>query len=200
MKILDIVKKKIKNIIKKNINYLTPTLVYESILKIPIEKLKSMKIDTVLIDLDNTLVPWNKRDVPKEIIDYLINLKKNGFKICVVSNALPLRVKKITQELDIPYIAIAAKPSTRPLRKAIKLLNSKIENTVIIGDQIFTDILAGNRLGIKTILVRPLANFELITSKFVRLLEYIILQYIQKKQILSTKEGRNEEGDSMVIY
>lgn len=199
------IKNKLKTFIKRNLLFLLPTLVYDSIVKIPIQKLKKMNIDTVLIDLDNTLVPWNKKEIPQEILQYLLNLKKNNFKICIVSNALPTRVKKIIDELEIPYIALAIKPSTRPLRKAIKMLNSKIENTVIIGDQIFTDILAGNRLGIKTILVKPLAKFELITSKIIRLIETKILDYFYKKNYIlnNNKElgdKNDEKRNNMVIY
>ncbi|MFN3995060.1 MAG: YqeG family HAD IIIA-type phosphatase [bacterium] len=186
-------KNKLKNFIKKNLIFLIPTMMYDSFHKIPISKLKEMNIDTVLVDLDNTLVPWHKKTIPDEIYNYLNNLKRNGFKICIVSNALPIRVKKISQELQIPYIALAIKPSTKPLKKAIQLLGSKIENTVIIGDQLFTDILAGNRLGIKTILVKPLAKFELFTSKIIRLLEKLIIKYLlRKKLITNNKENQFE--------
>ncbi|MCS7165774.1 MAG: YqeG family HAD IIIA-type phosphatase [Candidatus Calescibacterium sp.] len=178
-KILSKIKNNLKNFIQKKLVFLIPTLVYDSIEKISVSKLKEMNVDTILLDLDNTLVPWNETSIPNEIYNYLLSLKKEGFKICIVSNALPMRVKRISEELNIPYIALAAKPSTKPLRKAIKLLQSKIENTVIIGDQLFTDILAGNRLGIKTILVKPIAKFELITSKFIRMIERKILSYMR---------------------
>lgn len=186
-------KNKFKNFIKKNLVFLIPTMIYESLDKIPISKLRDINVDTVLVDLDNTLVPWNKKTIPQKIYNYLDKLKKNGFKICIVSNALPTRVKRISQELQIPYVALAIKPSTRTLKKAIQIVDSKIENTVIIGDQLFTDILAGNRLGIKTILVKPLAKFELFTSKFIRLIEKRIIKYLEKnKLITNTKENQFE--------
>ncbi len=188
MKLINKIKNRFKNFIKRNIILLVPTLIYDSIEKIPINELKKINVNTLLIDLDNTLVPWHKNEIPAKIINYLQNLKKEGFKICIVSNALPFRVKKISKELNIPYIALAIKPSTKPLRKAIKLLNSNIENTAIIGDQLFTDVLAGNRLGIKTIFVKPLAKFELITSKFIRLIEKRIISYLIKKNYIKKEK------------
>ncbi|MCS7243272.1 MAG: YqeG family HAD IIIA-type phosphatase [Candidatus Calescibacterium sp.] len=193
IKFLNKIRNNVRNFIHKNLVFLVPTLIYDNIEKITPQKLRELNVDTILLDLDNTLVPWNKKQIPNAICKYLSSLKEAGFKICIVSNALPIRVKKISEELNIPYIALAAKPSTRPLRKAIKILNSNIENTVIIGDQLFTDILAGNRLGIKTILVRPLAKFELVTSKFIRLIEKKILSYLAKKNYISSKEVKIEK-------
>jgi len=175
-------KKLVKKVIKNNIRYLVPTLIYDDLTSIPLSKFKELGVDTILLDLDNTLLPWNKKNIPQKVYNYLSKMKKNNFKLCIVSNALPPRVKKISYELDIPFVALAIKPSTRPLRKAIKMLNSSIEKTVIIGDQLFTDILAGNRLGIKTILVKPITKFELFTSKLLRFLEKLIINYIIRKK------------------
>jgi len=176
------IKKFIKKLIKSKIHYLVPTFIYDDITSIPLSKFKEINVDTILLDLDNTLLPWNGKNISPKIYNYLLELKKNNFKICIVSNALPLRVKRISKKLDVPFIAMAVKPSTKCLLKAIKLLNSSLEKTVIIGDQLFTDILAGNRLGIKTILVKPLSKFELFTSKLIRFTEKLIIKYILKKK------------------
>jgi hypothetical protein len=178
---IKLIKPKVKRLFKNIINYLSPKYYFDKISDIDLNKLKQKNIDTILLDLDNTLVPWYNNYIDPEIYNWLNNIKVNNFKVCIISNGLSIRVKRIGKELGFPFISNAIKPSTRAIVKALKMLNSKPENTVIIGDQIFTDILAGNRLGLTTILVKPLAKVELITTKFVRIIEKKILKYLIKK-------------------
>jgi len=178
---IKLIKPKVKRLFKNIINYLSPKYYFDKISDIDLNKLKQKNIDTILLDLDNTLVPWYNSYIDPEIYNWLNNIKVNNFKVCIISNGLSIRVKRIGKELGFPFISNAIKPSTRAIVKALKMLNSKPENTVIIGDQIFTDILAGNRLGLTTILVKPLAKVELITTKFIRIIEKKILKYLIKK-------------------
>jgi HAD superfamily phosphatase (TIGR01668 family) len=178
---IKLIKPKVKRLFKNIINYLSPRYYFDKISDIDLNKLKQRNIDTILLDLDNTLVPWYNSYIDPEIYNWLNNIKVNNFKVCIISNGLSIRVKRIGKELGFPFISNAIKPSTRAIVKALKMLNSKPENTVIIGDQIFTDILAGNRLGLTTILVKPLAKVELITTKFIRSIEKKILKYLIKK-------------------
>jgi HAD superfamily phosphatase (TIGR01668 family) len=178
---IKLIKPKLKRLFKNIINYLSPKYYFDKISDIDLNKLKQKNIDTILLDLDNTLVPWYNNYIDPEIYNWLNNIKMNNFKVCIISNGLSIRVKRISKELGFPFISNAIKPSTRAIVKALKMLNSKPENTVIIGDQIFTDILAGNRLGLITILVKPLAKVELITTKFIRIIEKKILKYLIKK-------------------
>jgi len=178
---IKLIKPKVKRLFKNIINYLSPKYYFDKISDIDLNKLKQKNIDTILLDLDNTLVPWYNSYIDPEIYNWLNNIKVNNFKVCIISNGLSIRVKRISKELGFPFISNAIKPSTRAIVKALKMLNSKPENTVIIGDQIFTDILAGNRLGLTTILVKPLAKVELITTKFIRIIEKKILKYLIKK-------------------
>jgi HAD superfamily phosphatase (TIGR01668 family) len=178
---IKLIKPKVKRLFKNIINYLSPKYYFDKISDIDFNKLKQKNIDTILLDLDNTLVPWYNSYIDPEIYNWLNNIKMNNFKVCIISNGLSIRVKRISKELGFPFISNAIKPSTRSVIKALKMLNSKPENTVIIGDQIFTDILAGNRLGLTTILVKPLAKVELITTKFIRIIEKKIIKYLIKK-------------------
>jgi HAD superfamily phosphatase (TIGR01668 family) len=178
---IKLIKPKVKRLFKNIINYLSPKYYFDKISDIDLNKLKQKNIDTILLDLDNTLVPWYNSYIDPEIYNWLNNIKVNNFKVCIISNGLSIRVRRISKELGFPFISNAIKPSTRAIVKALKMLNSKPENTVIIGDQIFTDILAGNRLGLTTILVKPLAKVELITTKFIRIIEKKILKYLIKK-------------------
>ena len=191
MVLLKFIKPKIKRFFKNILNYLAPKYYFEKVSNINLNKLKEKNIDTVLLDLDNTLVPWYNSYIDPEIYKWLNKLKENNFKVCIISNGLSIRVKRISRELGFPFISNAIKPSTRAIVKALKMLNSTPEKAVIIGDQIFTDILAGNRLGLVTILVKPLAKVELITTKFLRILEKKILRYLIKKNKIKVKKGNN---------
>jgi HAD superfamily phosphatase (TIGR01668 family) len=122
-----------------------------------------------IIDVDNTLLALSSKEVAVSTVQLLMSLKESGVigEICLVSNLIvPLprnvrRVKAIAMQLDAYAICaygIFAKPHRRPFVKALEIMKSSPENTVVIGDQIATDIRGGNALGMYTILVEPLGK------------------------------------------
>ncbi len=161
---------------------LLPRMYVESIYHIDLEKLRARGIDTIISDLDNTLVPWVETQVNPELKTWLENLKAQGFKVCLVSNALERRIAHFRAELNVPGLSRANKPSRKAFRQALALLGSRPENTAMIGDQIFTDVLGGNRLGLFTILVVPLCDRDFFTTRIVRIFERWILSRIVKHE------------------
>jgi len=157
---------------------LLPSMYVESIYHIDLSKLRAKGIDTIISDLDNTLVPWVESHVNPELRGWLEDLKVQGFKVCLVSNAVEKRIAHFRAELNVPGISRANKPSRRAFRQALRLLNSRPETTAMIGDQIITDVLGGNRLGLFTILVVPLSKKEFIGTKIGRLLERWLLRHL----------------------
>ncbi len=162
--------------IKRNFS---PTYYYCSIADIDLEELRNQGIKALLIDLDNTIVPWYNYKIPRRIAEWIERAKGMGFKICIVSNGMKFRVRRLSQKLGVQFVARAVKPGLRGLRSAIDKLGVELDEVVLIGDQIFTDIWAGNRLGIKTILVRPLSRWELITTYPLRLLEWGMIKWLK---------------------
>jgi len=162
-------------------NLLLPRKTYNSIFDIPLVQLYTSGIRGIIFDLDNTLTEWNNPELSKETISWLEKAKKIGFKMCFVSNNTDLRVKEIADRVNIPFIARAKKPRRRSFRKAMALMDTKPEHTAVIGDQIFTDILGGNRLGLFTVLVSPISKKEFIGTRLVRLIEKIILEKNKKR-------------------
>lgn len=162
--------------------YLLPSMYVESIYHIDLEKLRARGIDTIISDLDNTLVPWVETQVNPELKTWLENLKAQGFKVCLVSNALERRIAHFRAELNVPGLSRANKPSRKAFRQALALLGSRPETTAMIGDQIFTDVLGGNRLGLFTILVVPLCDRDFFTTRIVRIFERWILSRIVKHE------------------
>ncbi|MBS3984963.1 MAG: YqeG family HAD IIIA-type phosphatase [Selenomonadales bacterium] len=160
--------------------YLLPSMYVESIYHIDLAKLRARGIDTIISDLDNTLVPWVENKVNPELKQWLENLKAQGFKVCLVSNALERRIAHFRTELNVPGLSRANKPSRKAFRQALALLGSRPETTAMIGDQVFTDVLGGNRLGLFTILVVPLSDRDFFTTRIVRIFERWVLRHMAR--------------------
>ena len=153
-----------------------PSFFYVNVESIPYDLLKRERIKALIFDMDNTLVN-SKYEYTKELKAWIKGLKKQGIKICILSNSPRFKkVKKIGKELSMPFLYNACKPFSSGFNKAIKLLDEKKENVAIVGDQLFTDILGGNLFGIKTILVSPIESKEIWITRVKRPLENSILK------------------------
>ncbi|MGF7185935.1 hypothetical protein GGQ84_002028 [Desulfitispora alkaliphila] len=155
---------------------LQPNLAVDSIFHIDLEKLKAKGIEYLLIDLDNTITEWNNHQLPTKAIQWFSSLDDYGLRACIVSNNTEERVAKAAKELGIPAVSKAQKPRTKAFARAMKMLNAHKHNTAMIGDQVFTDVLGGNRLGVYTILVLPMSTKEFFGTKFARMLERVVLK------------------------
>jgi HAD superfamily phosphatase (TIGR01668 family) len=162
-----------------------PDEVVSSVTDIHPAQLVERGIQAVLLDLDNTLVPWQKVDVPDAVRQWIEAMKAAGLCLCLVSNTRRRRrLEVLAKELGIAYVPKAFKPRRYGLRQALAQLQSTPERAVMIGDQIFTDVWGGNRMGMHTILVLPMARREFIGTKVSRLLERILLWVYRRAGIL----------------
>ncbi|OGO77569.1 MAG: HAD family hydrolase [Clostridiales bacterium GWB2_37_7] len=157
-------------------NNLIPKLHVNSPYELDLEVLKKNSIKGVIIDIDNTLVPWSEKYADQRVVDLVDKLLDAGFKLCILSNGTKNRVSEFNKDLKLPAVHNAAKPSRAAFKKALKLLGTEPRCTAVIGDQIFTDILGGNRLGLFTVLVVPMSSKEFIWTRFVRQIEKLILK------------------------
>lgn len=146
-----------------------------SLNEIPILELKEKGIKGLIIDLDNTLTNWNCHNIDPTVYKWLMDLNKWGFKTCILSNNGVKRIEATITGLKIPFVANALKPRKKGFKKAMELMDCQRENTAIIGDQLFTDILGGKRVGITTILVAPRSKQEFFGTKLTRLIERLVL-------------------------
>jgi hypothetical protein len=169
---------------------LKPNVYLNSIYNIDLDKLsKIKKIKGIIIDLDNTLVAWGSNEIDSRIIDWIKDAKKLGLKICIVSNTNSKRVEKFAKILDIPYYSKHFKPFSISFINGLKILNTRKDETVIVGDQIFTDIWGGNKLKLFTILVTPIINRDAIGTFPQRTLERIIISFWRKRGIIKKEVG-----------
>ena len=147
---------------------------------IDLEALKARGIELLMVDLDNTLLGWKGSELSEEVTHWMAVVHALGFSVCLVSNAAPARLRVQAQRLNVDYVPVARKPSRRGLRKAMKRFRKPPDRAAMIGDQIFADVWAGNRLGVYTILVVPLDLEEQWWMKFVRRLERWVLDRLQE--------------------
>lgn len=133
-----------------------PKYRYKSVLDITLEDLQKMGASAVALDIDNTICNDGKDNVLPGIDNWVSDLKKAGFKIIILSNAMPRRPRKIAKALAVPYLSMARKPKPHKLIKAAKLLNVEINQLAMIGDQLFADVQAANACGAISIRVEPL--------------------------------------------
>lgn len=141
-------------------------------------------IKGLILDLDNTIIPWKAGFMEPSMADLLKQFREAGLSLCVVSNALNKRVENLLKPLGIPGIARAVKPRRRPFKTALKILGTEAKETAVVGDQIFTDIFGGNRLGLYTVLVVPISKKEFIGTRIVRLIEKRLLNRLSEKGII----------------
>ena len=159
---------------------LYPDLYVDSLMDIPLQELKRAGKKAFILDLDNTVTEWNSNEIRAEVAQWFAQVKEQEFKACIISNNGAKRVEKVAHSLGIPFISRAGKPRRGSFRKAVSLMETIPEAAVVIGDQIFTDIMGGNRAGLFTILVVPIASREFLGTKISRALEYFVLKHIKK--------------------
>jgi uncharacterized protein len=158
-----------------------PHAYHASIFEIPYQNLKQQGIKSLFFDLDNTIIAYDDQELKKKHIDLLNKLKKD-FQIVVISNTNYKRVTKALTNLDVPYIWYAKKPLKFGFKKAMKMVDSTKEETIVIGDQLMTDIYGGTRFGIKSILIRSVKRkSDHKITQFNRKVEKIIIKKIKRK-------------------
>lgn len=157
------------------IRLLTPDRYVSSVHAVDLDELRSCGVRALLLDLDNTLLPRDTNVVPDELKAWAADLCRRGFSVCLVSNNWHERVNRVADELGFDLVDRAIKPLPFAFRAALRRLGATPAEAVVIGDQIFTDILGGNALGMRTVLVSPLSATDLPHTLFLRAIEARIL-------------------------
>lgn len=172
------------------IDLFCPKETHDSVVDIDLGALWNVGIRALILDLDNTLLGWESKEIPAPIRSWVARAKEAGFRLCIASNGTPRRVRALADELGVPSISKAIKPRKRPFRKALAILGVPPEQAAVIGDQIFTDVLGGNRMDLYTILIKPVSENELKTTRMVRKVERRVLSRLQKKGLIKLEDSR----------
>ncbi|MGL5259705.1 MAG: YqeG family HAD IIIA-type phosphatase [Lachnospiraceae bacterium] len=169
-----------------------PDYYVDSTYSIDFLKLYNKGYRGIIFDVDNTLVPHG-HPADERSIQLFKELKEIGFQVFLLSNNKEERVKSFQEPIGIEYIYKANKPSRNGYQTAIEKMNIKKEETIFIGDQLFTDILGAKRSKVLSFLVKPLDKKEEIQIVLKRYLEKVILFfYKQKNENLYIKEKKND--------
>ena len=155
----------------------------DSTYEIDFEQLYEDGYRGVIFDIDNTLVPHGAPadERSKKLLNYL---RDRGFKIVLLSNNSKARVDMFNEELQLDAIPMGAKPLLKNYKKAMEIMGTDKENTFFVGDQLFTDVWGAKRLGIRSILVKPINAREEIQIVIKRKLENIVMKEYDKKKKL----------------
>lgn len=168
---------------RRGLHVFCPHRTVGAVTDIDMGDLRKHDIKGIILDLDNTLVRWRQEEMTDEVIEWLSSLQAQGFKLCILSNSiLSRRSERIANRLGCSFVRKARKPSRRGFHKAIAAMGTTISTTAIIGDQVFTDIWGGNRVGIYTILVKPMHSREFVVTRYVhRPPERLLLRYFRRR-------------------
>jgi hypothetical protein len=153
---------------------LTPDRICKKLSEFPFEELRSEGYQFALLDLDNTIAPDHSL-LPDDYSKHVIQLlTRAGFECCIVSNAKSGRSSDFAQSLGVKCVTYAKKPSPSGMIRAMEMMQSNSTNTVMFGDQIFTDIIAAKRAGVLAILVEPYQKREMFYIMIKRPFEKLV--------------------------
>ena len=158
---------------------LYPTQDAESMYDINLADYHEKGYRAVLFDIDNTLAEHGAPATQK-VIDFFNTLHTMGYETCLISNNKEPRVASFAGQVDSRYLYKAGKPSPEGYRKAMKICGTTKENTLFVGDQLFTDVWGANRAGVYSILVKPIHPKEEIQIILKRRLEWIVLFFYRR--------------------
>jgi HAD superfamily phosphatase (TIGR01668 family) len=154
----------------------------DSIYDIDLENLKTNNIKALIADLDNTLVPWRSSEIQEKLTNWIATVRDADLKIAIVSNNTSARVEAMSSQLGVIALSGAIKPRRGAFRNIAAQFNLEPHEVAVVGDQLFTDILGGNRTGMYTILVTPISKHEFIGTKLMRMVENLFLNRLRKKR------------------
>ena len=150
----------------------SPTRYLSSVDRIDLNDLWAQGKRAILLDRDNTLVPRDRQCAPEAVSAWLDQARAMGFKLCMVSNNWHRdQVMRSAGELGLEAISHAMKPAPFALNAGLKCIGASKGEAVLIGDQLYTDVWAGNFAGIDTILVQPQTTVDLWYTQIFRIFE-----------------------------
>ena len=168
-----------------------PEYRFDTFLGASAEFLTSIGVKALVLDVDNTLEPYENPIPGEHIKTWLAELREAGISCAIVSNNGGERIELFNSELRLPCFCKARKPFSGGIKRALKVLGAAPDEAIMMGDQIFTDVWAAHNAGIRAILVPPIRDKRDLLTRFKRLLERPVLRaYDRRHKINDRKEKR----------
>ena len=161
---------------------ITPFDYLDGICEIDIDALERQGVEALLFDVDNTITTWNNPHIDENVLAWFSKLRKSSVKGCIISNNSAERLQGIADELGLFYEAKARKPLPFGYKRAMRRLQCGKKNTMMVGDQLFTDVLGANLAGIRAILLKPISTLhEFKGTVFNRKMEKVVMGSVLQK-------------------
>lgn len=160
---------------------LTPDAMFRSYREITPEYLRSLGVRAVLADIDNTLAPYEQPVPDGDIVAWVEGLRSAGIRLALISNNDRERVETFGRALGVPAYWKSGKPGVKNLRRAMAEVGTGPADTVVLGDQLLTDALAGRRLGLRVLIVPPIRDKTSLFFRFKRLCEKPIIRRFKRQ-------------------
>lgn len=167
----------------------TPARAARSLLDVDLDQLAAEGKRLILLDVDHTIIKWGEEDFPPGIMDWVQRAREKGLDLCILSNTRKReRLARLSEKLGVPTVEGKFKPSRVMYRLAMIKFQRKASETVMIGDQLFTDVLGANRCGIDAIWVQKMEGREFAGTKVSRVGEAILRSALYKALITPVDE------------
>ena len=158
---------------------LRPNIKLDKITDISVDILKKYNITALILDVDNTLSTHHGQVLTDGLEEWLKNMRENNIKLTVLSNSTKKRLAPFAKKIGLDYISLGLKPLPFGYLRALKALGTKRKNTAIVGDQIFTDTLGGNLVGLNTLLLTPIKPETSLRFRFKRRIEKFLIKHLE---------------------
>lgn len=139
-----------------------PDLILPALTDLTSEMLVQRGVDFLMLDFDNTIVPYTTDSPTEQMLAWLRTMQASPVRLCVVSNTKKLRVRKFCETYGIDYVMRAGKPFHRGIRVCMARYGLSPEQTALVGDQIYTDVLGANTAGLTSVLISAICNHNLL--------------------------------------
>lgn len=159
--------------------FLKPNIKLDKITDITVDILNNYNLNALILDVDNTLSTHHGQVLTNGLEDWLKLMRENNIKLTILSNSTTKRLEPFAKKIGLNFISLGLKPLPFGYLRALKVLGSKRKNTAIVGDQIFTDTLGGNIVGVKTILLTPIKPETSLRFRFKRKVEAFVIKSLK---------------------
>lgn len=171
--------------VPKHLQRFSPVEALHSLEEVNLESLKTAGKTLILLDVDNTLLPWRSEEIPASTVEWLESARSLGFELCILSNTRnPERLTRLSEKMGVGFIRDKFKPSPKMYCLALERHGAGPAQAVMVGDQLLTDIWGANRAGIDAIWVKPIGRKEFVGTQYIsrnveRVIGKILHNYFQ---------------------
>jgi HAD superfamily phosphatase (TIGR01668 family) len=146
------------------------------------DALRRLGVRGIVLDLDNTCCAYHRPELAPGVADWVRAARAEGFRLVLLSNNFAERVAAVAAQLDVPAVPNALKPLPFGFLRAVRILGTGRRETVVIGDQLFTDVLGAKLLGYRAVLTEPLVAVDFPLTRVLRFLERVVFGRIARRE------------------